>query len=154
MGRQSLAGPVVFLCYYIIGIPLAWFLGSYHPGLGLGVTGLTIGIAAATWLHAGLYLIILCTTDWEVQIMNARDRLSAGTSTVKWMPVNSDDVDTDMKDSSFTIDSDSSNTEIVLSPVSTCYEEGQQLELINIQHIPNAHIDTIRKGVHDSSQSQ
>lgn len=78
MGRQQLAGPVVFLCYYIFGIPIAYYLGTdSYGGFGLHVLGLTIGVTAGTWLHGVVYTYIVYTTDWKEQVFIANQRNSS-----------------------------------------------------------------------------
>ena len=64
----------MFLCYYLFGIPLAWYLGS-DIGYSLGVFGLTIGIAIGTWVHAGLYMGIIYCTNWESEVEKAKARV-------------------------------------------------------------------------------
>lgn len=78
MGRQQLAGPVVFVCYYLVGIPAAALLsGVFGVGLHLQVEGLCLGITAATWLHAALYSGIVHRTSWAERAGCAQQRLTA-----------------------------------------------------------------------------
>lgn len=65
MGKQEIAGPVVFFCYYLIAIPIAFLLSSTKHGFGLKVLGLIIGVTIGTFVHAGVYCYILYKTNWE-----------------------------------------------------------------------------------------
>ena len=76
MGKQGVAGPVAWLCYYVIALPVSVLCsGVFGVGLSLQVLGLTIGIAVGTWLHAGIYTYIVCHVDWEEQVQISIERL-------------------------------------------------------------------------------
>lgn len=77
MGRQGIAGPVVFFCYYLIGLPTAYMLASTKHGMGLGVLGLTLGVAVGTWIHAAVYIVILQRTDWSQEVQRAQSQTAS-----------------------------------------------------------------------------
>ena len=84
-GRQVITMPVVVVAYWIVGLPLAYYLafirnegkmvcdnGDYFCGdVGL-VTGMTVG----TWMHMLLLAVaVLCFTDWQVEAQKAYERV-------------------------------------------------------------------------------
>ena len=71
LGKQSLGGPVVLFCYYIVAIPLSLYLGFKCQW---GLIGLVTGTLMGTWLHAGVYAIIVLTTDWRAAARIASTR--------------------------------------------------------------------------------
>jgi MATE family multidrug resistance protein len=76
MGKQGVAGPVAWLCYYMVALPISVLCsGVFGVGLSLQVLGLTIGILAGTWLHAGIYIYMVCRVDWEEQVQISVERL-------------------------------------------------------------------------------
>ena len=84
MGRQSVAGPVAWTCYYLVALPISVLCsGVFGVGLPLQVLGLTIGIAIGTWLHASIYAVIVCRTDWNMQVQIATARLELERSPTK-----------------------------------------------------------------------
>lgn len=75
-GKQGVAGPVAWLCYYMVALPVSVLCsGVFGIGLSLQVLGLTIGIAVGTWLHAGIYTYIICKMDWDEQVHLSVERL-------------------------------------------------------------------------------
>jgi len=113
MGRQQVAGPVVLCCYYIIGIPVAYFLASYRYGMGLGVLGLTMGVTVGTWIHAGIYCYIVQQSDWIVEAERAKLQVAAATTVAT--------------------DGDSIPTDVVYGPVAS----GDEESLVNESVVSN-----------------
>lgn len=83
-GRQAMAMPAVIFSYWVVGVPLAFYLAFVrHPGTGTcedgyfcGVVGLIAGTTTGTWLHMILFgVIVLGFTDWEVQAEKAQCRV-------------------------------------------------------------------------------
>lgn len=91
-GRQAVAVPVVLVSYWIVGIPLAYYMAFVrHDGVlncdndndgGLffcGVRGLVLGSTIGTWLHVLLLgFAVVRGTDWDEEARKARERI--GTS--------------------------------------------------------------------------
>jgi multidrug resistance protein, MATE family len=85
-GRQCVTVPIVIFSYWIIGVPLAYYLaftmnngvsscdeteGSFCGDVGL-VTALTTG----TWVHMLLLgVAVFGTTDWKLEARNAKERV-------------------------------------------------------------------------------
>jgi MATE family multidrug resistance protein len=83
-GRQCITMPVVVIAYWIVGVPLAYYLGFIlHNGEMFcsdtlcGIPGLVFGMTTGTWVHMLLLLfIVVFTTNWKVQAQRAKERLS------------------------------------------------------------------------------
>ena len=71
IGKQILGGPVVVFCYYVVAVPLSFYLGFKCQW---GLTGLVIGTLTGTWLHAMFYVIIVLATDWRTAAKIASTR--------------------------------------------------------------------------------
>lgn len=83
-GRQAIAMPAVVFSYWVVGVPLAYYLAFVrHPGTGTcedgyfcGVVGLVAGTTTGTWLHMILFaVVVLGFTDWEDQAEKAQRRV-------------------------------------------------------------------------------
>ncbi|KAK9142025.1 hypothetical protein Syun_011425 [Stephania yunnanensis] len=67
--RPSTAAHVNLGAFYLVGMPVAVLLGF---GLGVGFSGLWLGLLSAQVCCAGLMLYVVGTTDWEVQAQRAQ----------------------------------------------------------------------------------
>ncbi|KAI9077030.1 hypothetical protein K1719_041014 [Acacia pycnantha] len=70
-GWQHIGAYVNFGAYYVVGIPLAAFLGFW---VGLRAKGLWLGITTGTIFQVIVLLIILGFTDWIKEARRARER--------------------------------------------------------------------------------
>ncbi|KAL2457542.1 MATE efflux family protein [Forsythia ovata] len=74
-GWQHIGAYVNLGAYYVVGIPVALFLGF---GLHLKGEGLWSGLVAGATVQSILLAIITCLTNWEKQAMEARRRVFEG----------------------------------------------------------------------------
>jgi MATE family multidrug resistance protein len=74
-GRQWVAGPVVILAYYVVGIPLACALSF---GAGIGAMGLAIGATVGTVIHSVIICVLVARTDWRGEVRRCAERLHKG----------------------------------------------------------------------------
>jgi MATE family multidrug resistance protein len=81
-GRQALSAKLNFVAYYIIGIPVGYFLAL---PLGMGVEGLWIGMSAGLFAISTLNSMVIWRSNWAALSADARKRLSVTTSS-KQMP--------------------------------------------------------------------
>ncbi|KAF7826074.1 protein DETOXIFICATION 34 [Senna tora] len=71
-GWQALVAYINLFCYYIIGLPLGFFLGyKVH----LGVHGLWTGMIAGTLLQTIILLYITYKMDWNKEVEEASERM-------------------------------------------------------------------------------
>ncbi|KAL7440210.1 hypothetical protein ACHAXM_007015 [Skeletonema potamos] len=84
MGWQSLSAKLNFIAYYVIGIPLGYFLAL---PLGMGVEGLWIGMFAGLLAISTANSIFIWRSDWTALAADARNRLSATTTTTPSMDI-------------------------------------------------------------------
>ena len=83
-GRQCIVMPIVVFAYWIVGVPLAYYISfTLHNGVMCedsyfcGVRGLVTGMTTATFVHMLLLaLVVLCTTNWNLEAKRAKERLS------------------------------------------------------------------------------
>ncbi|KAG9074858.1 hypothetical protein FS749_013527 [Ceratobasidium sp. UAMH 11750] len=61
-----------FTGYYIIGIPLGFYLAFWR---GLGLKGLWIGLAAALVFVASVLWATVLWLDWDIQVKEAKERV-------------------------------------------------------------------------------
>ena len=74
-GRQTLGGSLVFLAYYLIGIPSGCALAfSFHMGLH----GLWYGVTMGLFVVATIGSMIHLRADWEHLAIEAIERLQLG----------------------------------------------------------------------------
>ncbi|KAM7280663.1 hypothetical protein ACFE04_007797 [Oxalis oulophora] len=64
--------------FYLVGMPVAIFMGFYFK---LGFAGLWLGLLAAQASCAILMLIVLCKTDWVVQVERAKELTRSSNTT-------------------------------------------------------------------------
>ncbi len=83
-GRQAVAMPAVIVSYWVVGVPMAYYLAFVrHPGTGTcddgyfcGVVGLVAGTTTGTWLHMILFgVVVFAFTDWGEQAEKAQFRV-------------------------------------------------------------------------------
>ncbi|OAY69385.1 Protein DETOXIFICATION 21 [Ananas comosus] len=72
-GWQSVVAYVNITCYYLVGIPLGTMLGY---GLHFHVQGIWIGMLLGTLVQTFVLLFITMRTDWEKQVVIAKERLN------------------------------------------------------------------------------
>lgn len=70
-GRQEIGSKLNLLCYYIIAIPLALYLGF---NCNLKVTGLWIGLGIGVFCLSISEFVMISRSDWDSIIENANDR--------------------------------------------------------------------------------
>lgn len=84
-GRQIVTVPIVIFSYWVVGLPLAWFLAFAKSGgttecngqSFCGVTGLVGGMTVGTWCHCCLLAgYCLRMIDWYEEAKMAKDRLN------------------------------------------------------------------------------
>merc|ERR1712127_258008 len=99
-GRQRIIMPIVLVAYWVVGLPLAYYLGlhrsggddtmcahiasdgSYDPSEGglvlCGDVGLVAGMTTGTWVHMLLMLaVVIGTTNWKEEAFKAKQRVNA-----------------------------------------------------------------------------
>ena len=74
-GKQWVAGPVVLFAYYVVGIPLAYYLAFTRRQ---GAMGLAIGATVGTMIHAAIIIAAVRRTDWPLEARRAAERVGAG----------------------------------------------------------------------------
>lgn len=80
-GRQVWAMPVVVLAYWMIGLPVGYYLsfirygGQMYSGTLSGIVGLVAGMTIGTCLHMFLFAILVANTDWKGESRRARERI-------------------------------------------------------------------------------
>ncbi|XP_017246387.1 protein DETOXIFICATION 21-like [Daucus carota subsp. sativus] len=72
-GWQSIVAYVNITCYYLIGIPVGVVLGYV---LQFQVKGVWVGMLFGTLIQTIVLMIITYKTDWEKQVLLARQRIS------------------------------------------------------------------------------
>mmetsp|Transcript_21173 Transcript_21173/g.50252 ORF Transcript_21173/g.50252 Transcript_21173/m.50252 type:complete len:519 (+) Transcript_21173:235-1791(+) len=87
-GRQRTAVPIVVFAYWVVGVPLAWYLGLGRTGGDneacavqgsrlCGDLGLVAGMTTGTWIHMILLAIAaIGTIDWKSEAERARRRVA------------------------------------------------------------------------------
>jgi MATE family multidrug resistance protein len=73
IGKQSLAARLNAVAYYVVGIPLGYYLGLH---VGYGIEGLWFGLVAGLTWGSTINTIILLNLDWTQLSLDARKRLS------------------------------------------------------------------------------
>jgi MATE family multidrug resistance protein len=89
-GRQCVIMPVVVVAYWVVGLPLSYYWAFMrHDGYmcddspTCGVNGLVMGMTIGTWTHMLLMLLlVVATTDWEIQSERAIQRLAQDDTTI------------------------------------------------------------------------
>jgi len=84
-GMQHTAMPVVIASYWMVGVPLAYYL-AFVRNLGTtdcagrplcGTAGLVAGMTVGTWSHFVLLLAVtLSTVDWKNEAHKAQERIA------------------------------------------------------------------------------
>jgi MATE family multidrug resistance protein len=85
-GRQCVTVPIVVIAYWIVGVPLAYYLALVkHGGESTcqdgrdfcGDVGLVAGMTTGTWVHMILLALVVCvSTDWSREAQKAKDRVA------------------------------------------------------------------------------
>jgi MATE family multidrug resistance protein len=88
-GRQVVTMPIVVVSYWIVGVPLAYYLAFVrHDGKMLcedsyfcGDVGLVTGMTVGTWVHMLLLgAVVIGTTNWEAEAKKAKERVGVAVS--------------------------------------------------------------------------
>ena len=72
-GCQAIGAKLVFVSYYIIGLPLGAILALF---LQFGVAGLWIGVTVGLTIMSIIGLVIICQTDWVSLITASKTRFT------------------------------------------------------------------------------
>lgn len=84
-GKQIVTVPIVICAYWIVALPLAWYLAFVKSGgttecngqSFCGIVGLVGGMTIGTWVHFILLAVYsVCMIDWPLEAKLANDRLS------------------------------------------------------------------------------
>jgi multidrug resistance protein, MATE family len=83
-GRQCVVMPILVVAYWIVGVPLAYYLAFVsHEGLMCddslfcGVGGLVAGMATGTYVHMVLLaVVVIFTTNFKREAGRAKERMS------------------------------------------------------------------------------
>ena len=82
-GRQCVAAPVVVFSYWIVALPIAYYLsfvkfkGEECEDGFCGVVGLTTGMTVGTWVHCLFILLIVCCLNWDNEAKRALEVIKA-----------------------------------------------------------------------------
>jgi MATE family multidrug resistance protein len=88
-GRQVVTMPIVVFAYWIVAVPLAYYLAFVrHDGVMLcedsyfcGDIGLVTGMTVGTWVHMLLLgAVVVGTTNWEAEAKKAKERVGVGST--------------------------------------------------------------------------
>lgn len=71
-GWQALVAYINLFCYYIVGLPLGFFLGYKTH---MRVEGIWIGMICGTFLQTLILIFIICKTDWKREVEQTSDRV-------------------------------------------------------------------------------
>ncbi|KAM7260979.1 hypothetical protein ACFE04_026454 [Oxalis oulophora] len=71
-GWQALVAYINLFCYYVIGLPFGFLLGSKTT---LGVEGIWIGMIFGTFLQTIVLLFIVYQTNWNSEVEQANERM-------------------------------------------------------------------------------
>ncbi|KDQ06320.1 hypothetical protein BOTBODRAFT_39663 [Botryobasidium botryosum FD-172 SS1] len=82
-GKQFVGAVLNVTAYYVVGIPFGLLL-TFHFKMGL--SGIWIGISVALAYAAFIGVWLLLRTDWEQEVMRARERITAGQKTERRDP--------------------------------------------------------------------
>jgi len=116
-GRQCIASPVVIFSYWIVALPIAYYL-SFIMEEGMecndgfcGVVGLTTGMTVGTWVHCLLILVIVCCTNWQKEADRALTIIKENNENsvnVSYFAVSSDDAadQADVENAKFQMEQD------------------------------------------------
>ncbi|KAK2430116.1 Protein DETOXIFICATION 48 [Trifolium repens] len=85
--RPTIGANINLGSFYLVGMPVAIFLGFFAK---FGFAGLWIGLLAAQGSCAMLMFIVLCRTDWNLQVQRAKELTKASTITTT---CDDDDID-------------------------------------------------------------
>jgi MATE family multidrug resistance protein len=83
-GRQCVVMPILVVAYWIVGVPLAYYLAFVsHKGLMCddslfcGVGGLVVGMTTGTYVHMVLLaIVVIFTTNFKREAVRAKKRMS------------------------------------------------------------------------------
>jgi len=73
-GKQDIGANIVFVCYWLVGVPLGCLLAFGTFGTALGLKGQWIGMLVAVFGHAVLFLVTILRLDWVTIAQDVRKR--------------------------------------------------------------------------------
>lgn len=76
--RQALGSKLNLICYYIIALPISFYLGFRR---NLGIVGLWVGIVSGVFSLSCAEFFFVTRTDWDSVIMKASRRKDVGSNT-------------------------------------------------------------------------
>eukprot|EP01126_Amoeba_proteus_P055791 TRINITY_DN6946_c0_g1_i3.p1 TRINITY_DN6946_c0_g1~~TRINITY_DN6946_c0_g1_i3.p1 ORF type:complete len:399 (+),score=63.61 TRINITY_DN6946_c0_g1_i3:104-1300(+) len=65
LGKVNLGAMVNLVIFYLIGIPISFFLGIYYK---TGLFGITVGLVVSPFLQAIVFVSSIILIDWEAQV--------------------------------------------------------------------------------------
>ncbi|XP_044494754.1 protein DETOXIFICATION 34-like [Mangifera indica] len=71
-GWQALVAYINLFCYYVIGLPLGFFLGYK---MDYGVQGIWVGMICGTFLQTIILVYIVYKTNWNKEVEQASERM-------------------------------------------------------------------------------
>ncbi|XP_073020111.1 protein DETOXIFICATION 48 [Primulina eburnea] len=96
--RPSIGANINLGSFYMVGMPVAFLMGFV---MKLGFPGLWIGLLAAQASCAVLMMLVLCRTDWILQVERAKElteiHQSSSSSNHSLLPISADSVNTNKK---------------------------------------------------------
>lgn len=84
-GQQPRIVPVVVIAYWVVGVPLAYYIAFIRYGGYMcsecfcGVVGLVTGMTVGTWVHMLLLGVIVFYLNWDVEAARAKERMDKHT---------------------------------------------------------------------------
>jgi MATE family multidrug resistance protein len=84
-GRQLVTVPIVVVAYWIVGVPLAYYIAFVRHEREMfcedsyfcGDTGLVAGMTVGTWVHMLLLAIVVgLSTNWPLEAQKAKERVA------------------------------------------------------------------------------
>ncbi|KAB5592878.1 transport protein [Ceratobasidium theobromae] len=77
-GKLGVSATVNFVAYYVIGLPLGFYLALW---CNMGLKGVWIGLATAILCAASTIWMMVLRLDWDVEVREAKERIETGVPT-------------------------------------------------------------------------
>jgi MATE family multidrug resistance protein len=74
-GKQKLGAVMNIAAYYVLGLPLGWYL-AFHPMGMTGLMGMWVGLESALLVLSIVQMGFIITLDWNHEVLVAKQRLS------------------------------------------------------------------------------